>query len=388
MNQPKSPSHEADNHPVDLRFFRNVILKALVLFSVITLLFAVTNPLPVLGRISAYNHLFPGRERLPYGDDPPRAYNLSLFNLDAMFASHELAAGPKPTDEFRVIVIGDSSTWGFLLPSDQTLAAAINRAGYTLADGRQVKIYNLGYPVLSLTKDLLILSRAMQYDPDLIVWPVTLESFPYDKQLYPPLLQHNPGPVRDLIARYRLHLNPDDPSLITPSFWDRTLIGARRDLADLLRLQLFGGMWAATGVDQYIPATYTPRQEDLSPDVTFHNLQPPHLSRSDLACDVMGAGIKMAGNVPVLIINEPMFVSHGKNSDIRYNFYYPRWAYDDYRRLLAEESSANAWNYVDLWDAVDNTEYTNSAIHLTPKGTTQYADQVGQAILRLAESTK
>jgi hypothetical protein len=388
MNLPKSPSHEVDVHSVDLSVFRNVILKALVLFSVITLLFAVTDPLPVMGRISAYNRFFPGRERLPYGDDPQRAYNLSLFNLDAMFASHKLAAGSKPADEFRVIVIGDSATWGFLLPSDQTLAEAINKAGYTLADGRQVKVYNLGYPVLSLTKDLLILSRAMQYNPDLIVWPVTLESFPYDKQLYPPLLQHNPGPVRDLISRYQLHLNPDDPSLIKPSFWDRTLIGARRDLADLLRLQLYGGMWAATGIDQYIPATYTPRQEDLSADVAFHNLQPPHLSRSDLAFDVLGAGVKMAGNVPVLIINEPMFVSHGKNSDIRYNFYYPRWAYDDYRRLLAEESSANAWNYIDLWNGADNTEYTNSAIHLTPKGTAQFADQVGQAILKLAGSGK
>jgi hypothetical protein len=388
MSLPKPPPHEANVHPVDLRFFRNVILKALVLFSVITLLFAVTDPLPVLGSISAYNHLFPGRERLPYGDDPQRAYNLSLFNLEAMFASHELAAGPKPADEFRVILIGDSSTWGFLLPADQILAAAINKNGYTLPDGRQVRVYNLGYPVLSLTKDLLILSRAMHYDPDLIVWPVTLESFPYDKQLYPPLLQHNPGPVRDLIARYQLNLNPDDPSLIKPSFWDRTLIGERRNLADMVRLQLYGGMWAATGIDQYIPATYTPRQEDLSDDVTFHNLQPPHLSLSDLAFDVMGAGVKMAGDIPVLIINEPMFVSHGKNSDIRYNFYYPRWAYDDYRKLLAEESTANGWHTLDMWDAVNNTEYTNSAIHLTPKGTAQFAEQVGQAILQMAGSGK
>ena len=112
----------------------------------------------------------------------------------------------KPPGEYRVFLIGDSSTWGFLLPSDQTLAADLNAAGYTLSDGRQVKVYNLGYPVMSLTKDLLILSRAMQYDPDLIVWPVTLESFPYDKQLFPPLLQHNPGPVRDLITRYQFKL--------------------------------------------------------------------------------------------------------------------------------------------------------------------------------------
>jgi len=388
MNPQITPRNGTNVPSIDLRFFRNVILKALALFLVVNLLFALGDPSPLLGRISAYNHLFPGRRRLPYSDNPQQAYNLSLYNLDAMFASHELVSGPKPAGEYRVFLIGDSSTWGFLLPSDQTLAAYLNSAGYTLADGRKMRVYNLGYPEMSLTKDLLILSRAMRYDPDLIVWPVTLESFPYDKQLFPPILQHNPGPVRDLITRYQLHLNPDDPYLIRPSFWDRTILGERRDLADLVRLQLYGGMWAATGIDQYIPETYTPRQEDLSADLTFHNLQPPHLSSSDVAFDVLKAGVKMAGDTPVLIINEPIFISHGKNSDIRYNFYYPRWAYDDFRRLLAEESSTNGWNSLDLWDAVDNTEFTNSAVHLTPKGTAQFAHQVGQAVLQLAGTVK
>ncbi len=42
----------------------------------------------------------------------------------------------------------------------------------------------------------------------------------------------------------------------------------------------------------------------------------------------------MAGDVPVLIINEPMFISDGQNSDLRYNSFYPRWAYDQFHRLL------------------------------------------------------
>ena len=46
-----------------------------------------------------------------------------------------------------------------------------------------------------------------------------------------------------------------------PTFWDRTLIGARRPLADLLRLQLYGVLWAATGIDQDIPAKLHPAAE-------------------------------------------------------------------------------------------------------------------------------
>ncbi len=66
-----------------------------MLFLVVNVLFAFTNPLPALGRLSAYNGLFAGRVRLPYADRPDLAYNLSLFNLDAMFASHEIAGGKK-----------------------------------------------------------------------------------------------------------------------------------------------------------------------------------------------------------------------------------------------------------------------------------------------------
>ncbi len=110
-----------------LHFYRNVLIKGLLLFLVLNLAFALGDPLPALGRISAYNRLFPGRVRLPYGDDPARAYNLSLFNLPAMFASHEVAAAPKPAGEFRVLLVGDSSTWGFLLPLQETTARLSQR---------------------------------------------------------------------------------------------------------------------------------------------------------------------------------------------------------------------------------------------------------------------
>jgi hypothetical protein len=368
---------------IELGFARNVVFKALALFLLANLLFAVWYPVNSLGRISAYNQLFPGRLRLPYGDNPGLAYNLSLYNLEAMFASHELSAAPKMPGEYRVILIGDSSTWGFLLPAGQTLAAFLNSAGLSLPDGRQVRAYNLGYPVMSLTKDLLILSYAMRYDPDLIVWPLTLESFPYDKQLFPPLLQNNPAPVRALIERYALNLDPESDQFVSQTFWDKTIVGSRRSLADLLRLQFYGVMWAATGIDQNIPASYPPPLEDLPADESFHDLQPPSLSTNDLAFDVLAAGVAMSGDTPVLFINEPMFISQGKNSGIRYNFFYPRWAYDDYRRLMFEASLENGWNYLDMWDTMASTEFTNSAVHLTPQGTRQFAEAVGRAILNI-----
>jgi hypothetical protein len=261
----------------------------------------------------------------------------------------------------------------------------LNRANYSLPDGRRVRFYNLGYPVMSLMKDLLVLSRAQQYDPDLIVWPFTLESFPYDKQLFPPLLQHNPTPVRELIGKYRLSLDAQDPNFVRVSTWDRTLIGSLRALADWWRLQLYGVMWAATGIDQDIPAEFTPRLDDLPSDESFHNFQPPHLRTEDLALEILQAGTRLAGDTPILFINEPMFISQGQNSSIRYNFYYPRWAYDDYRRIMQEQSSRQGWNYADLWDAIPPEEFTNTAVHLSPKGNQLLASKVLPLIKEIIE---
>ncbi len=366
------------------RFLRNVLIKAALLFAAVNAALVWVDPLPALGRASVYNVLVPGRARLPYAEKPERAYSVSVFQLEAMFASHEIAR-PKASGEFRVALVGDSSVWGFLLPAEATLAAQIDAANLRLADGRRVRAYNLGYPILSLTKDLLLLARLRDYQPDLIVWLVTLESFPADKQLFPPLVQHNAPDVRALIARHSLRLDPADPRFVDPGPWERTLFGRRRALADWLRLQVYGALWGATGIDQDIPASFTPRSEDLTADVTFHGLTPPTLRAEDLAFDVLAAGVAEAGGTPVLIVNEPMFVSHGQNSDLRYNFFYPRWAYDDYRALLAQQAAAHGWDYVDLWDAVANTEFTDSPIHLTPAGSRQLAEQVGAAIVERGE---
>jgi hypothetical protein len=370
-----NPSHNA-------RFLGGVLVKGLLLFLALNLLFALLNPLPALGRLSVYNGLIPGRARLPFGEVPDKAYNLSLFSLEAMFASHEVNH-PKTTDEYRILVVGDSSVWGTLLTPSQTLTGQINTGGYRSADGRTIRAYNLGYPTISLTKDLLVLSHLRQYQPDMIVWLVTLEAFPRTRQLTSPLLQHNPGEVRALINTEQLRLDPHDPALIDLSFWQRTIIGQRRALADIFRLQIYSVMWSATGIDQYYPKTYELRANDQPADATFQGLQPPHLSASDLSLDVLAAGMDMVPGVPVLLVNEPMFIGSGANSDIRYNFFYPRWAYEDYRQLLSNLALEKSWHYLDLWDTVPASEFTNSAIHLTPKGTTQLAGGIAQAIIVL-----
>lgn len=373
--------------PYNWRFIRNVLVKTAILFAALNVVLVLVDPLPALGRISAYNVLFRGRERLPYGENPAASYNLSLYQIDAMFAAHALD-GADRAGEFRVLLVGDSSVWGILLEPDDTLAGQINRADLRTASGERVRAYNLGYPTMSLTKDLMLLDYAMRYDPDLVVWLVTLESFDRAAQLESAIVQNNAPRIRDLIARYNLDLDPDDPRLVDPSTWDKTLFGRRRALADLLRLQLYGVPWAVTGIDQEYPDDYTPRAVDLPADATWHGMDDATLTRDDLAFDVLEAGIARAReSAPVLVINEPIFISEGENSDIRYNFFYPQWLYDLYRGLLVEFRDAGMWPYLDLWDLVPDVDcYTDSAVHLTPDCSARLAERVGTAIVQMADT--
>ncbi len=363
-----------------IRFLRNVLLKGLALFLLIDLMFPVIDP-ATLGKLSLYNHLFNGRERFPFGEDSAQSYNLSLFNLDAMFASHEIANGIKPKGEYRIITIGDSSTWGTLLHPAETLAGQLNEAKLSIC-GRSIHVYNLGYPTISLTKDVMVLDYAMRYDPDMVIWLVSLEAFPLEKQLSSPIVANNSDRVQDLIARYNLPLDSNDPALAEPDFWDRTLIGQRRPLADLFRLQMYGVMWTATGIDQSYPEDYQHAQTNFSTDISFHNMTGPVLDESQLAFGVLETGMHIAGHTPMILVNEPMLVSVGENSELRYNFLYPRWAYDQWREMMAARADESGWNYLDLWNIITPDQFTNSAIHPTPAGESVLVKRVEQKILQ------
>lgn len=368
------------NQELDINKIRisMVLIKGIVLFLVINLVFTATGSSSI-GRLSLYNHIFPGRLRLPFGENPSQAYNFSLDNLDAMFASHVVSGDRIKSDEFRVFVIGDSSTWGILLKPEETISGLLG-AENLICDGRSANVFNLGYPTLSLTKDVMILAKAMQYKPDLIIWLVTLEAFPNDKQLTSPLVANNKDFINQISRDYELQLGLADQSRSSLNIYDKSIIGQRRALADLLRLQFYGVLWSATLIDQIYPTDYEHARIDLENELVFQNMVPPELREDELALDVLAAGERIAGDVPIILVNEPILISSGENSNIRYNFYYPRWAYDQYRNYLSNYSSGHKWKYVDLWDIVPMGDFTNSAIHLTPGGEIILADRLIKVI--------
>ncbi|GAB4544365.1 MAG: hypothetical protein OHK0023_01070 [Anaerolineae bacterium] len=352
------------------------------------LLWVFIQPLSWVNRLSVYNVLVPGRERFAFGEYSAESYSLIVNSLDQLFASHVIAP-PKPRDEFRVVLIGDSAVWGYLLPPQATQSACINRLRLAAPNGKTVRAYNLGYPKLTVIKDLLILQRALAHQPDLILWQTTLASLYPSDQLDFALITSHRAELDALQAQYRFKL--DQYPLPEADFWSQTFFGQRRDVADWLRHQLYGIGWALTGRDHVIPRLLRPHPTNLLPDdsllsVNVVRLQAERtITADDLNFDVLRVGIGMAQavNVPLVLINEPIY--RKVDDPLRYNSYYPRWAYDGYREVFAQLAAAEQWRYLDLWDAVPPDQFTDTDFHLTAEANCAYAEQMITAALSKLE---
>ena len=158
-------------------------------------------------------------------------------------------------DTYRVFLVGDSSIWGFLQKPEQTLAGLLESS---LA-ATDIEVFNLGYPSISVLKDLQIIDFAMRYDPDLIIWFTTLEALPREKQLAIPINQNNPDKINHLIDQYSLGtISKLEKQWVNQTFW-----GQRRNIFDVIQLQLMGFLWDATGIDQEYPKNYRAAQRDF-----------------------------------------------------------------------------------------------------------------------------
>lgn len=349
---------------------KRIIVKTILILIIINFGWVFLAKLP-LGNLSLYNLFFDGRYRLPFGENPKRSYNLSLYNLDAMFTSHEINKKQADVEDLHVVLIGDSSIWGFLQKPDNTLSGLLNKR--FLEDDKKIIFHNLGYPSISILKDLMVIDRALEYDPDLILWFITLEALPKEKQLEIAIIKNNPGVVNYIIEKYKLlEITKIEENLI-----DKTLWNQRRNISDLLNLQLFGILWDATGIDQEYSETYNPAKRDFpEPIKKYYTINSSDKLEDFLALEIIKNGIEINKEIDFILINEPILVSEGVNSSVQYNYYYPRWAYDQYRLIMEEFTQKNTIKYYDLWDLIPGSDFTNSAIHLSGGAEKMLADKI------------
>ncbi|MBI5839390.1 MAG: hypothetical protein HZB19_04750 [Chloroflexi bacterium] len=358
-----------------------VILKSLALFVLANVLFAAFRP--PIGKLTFYNWLVPGRSRFPFEQPENMAtgYNVPLFeDLDATFASHEISGTAKQPDEYRVVLLGDSSIWGIGNQPDKTIEGQLNRLDLKTCDGRPIHFYNLGYPRAFIIKDLLILDRAIAYQPDMVLWFITLYTLNSEDGRDDFLVPHF-DEVNRLVEEYNLRnytrgFSPE-------SFLEQTIVGQRGSLKRGILLQLDSFLWASTSIDHRIQVSTLWKDEigSNAEYLTYRSADDWNKLKRTFMLDVIDAGHQAAGNAPVVFVNEPIYIADGTAGEVRYNSSYPRWAYDLYRSYMDLWMKEKGYFYVDLWNAIPGKEFGDSSFHLSPEGERMMAGQLAPSVI-------
>ena len=364
-----------------------VLLKAILLFVLINVIFASVDP-PV-GKITLYNHIVPGRLRFPYEKEPSFylvGYNAPVYeDFNAMFGAHAISRR-KPASEYRLILLGDSATWGVSVHAGETLSEQINRLHIQTCDGRQVRAYNLGYPMSFPTRDVLILSKAMEYQPDMVFWLITLSTLePKTAETY--FIVPHAEQYLQLANTYGLKLSHFSEPVQEPSFWEKTIFGQRKRLKNIILTQAFGVLWAATGVDNH--ESLQPESDlpsfDVNNDLHYEGRLPDEsLDLFDsLMMNVLSTAFNVAEDVPLVLVNEPIYVVDSKNQLARYNEFYPRWAYDEYRQFMFEWLEKQDSKWLDYWNAIAPENFSDQTFHRNPSGEKRFAELLAPEIKKL-----
>jgi hypothetical protein len=350
----------------------NVLIKGVILYSLFQILLVFSNFNPAV--LNIYRSEMLRRERLPFITAPgaeDRALDVGI--LDTIFASH-IISQPREEDEYRVIILGDSSMWGDPLPANQTLAAQINTLNLT-CNRKKIIAYNLGYPLPSAIKDLMVLEKAMQYQPDLVIWGVTMYTLTTRMVEEHPLLETESARLTALNTQYHFIEGMDSPG----SAYDQWL-AVNFNLSRTLRYQSYGLLQIATGRDQ-IQQESQAADSNLSSDVQYVEMSPPILFKAEISTELVNVFREIAKGKPVLVINEPILIVKDKpHSDLRYNSFYPRWAYDQYRAYMNEAADQYEWTYLDFWDSFPPESFANSPLHLNRQGMKTFASLIAPAL--------
>lgn len=357
-----------------------VALKALILFALVNIAYAALAPLDALGRVSVYNWLVPGLDRI--------ALNYRVAgNADAISATSDIptlinahrVSAPKAGDEFRILVLGDSATRASTIIPGQTVTSVLSAANITLQDGRRIVAYNLAYPHPSLLKDFLLLEEALHQEtkPDAVLWMMTLNSALSQNQLSHPIVQDNLSTDYAWLA-LDTGITTASNTPATLLTWENMLIGQSRPLADWLRLQVYGFTWAATRHDSGGNPRYTLRGQSINPEnLSTNSMNQP---AEFFTFEIIDAVDALLEDIPLIIINEPIYRVDDPNNALILNQYYRRDVYEHYQRVIQDYADAQGWRYADLWDAIPPEHFTNTPLHYDAQGARILAERLADII--------
>jgi hypothetical protein len=372
------------------RQFVRVLLKAialLIIFDALQMAFGLGS---ALDHWSIYRYFTPPTMRLGLADqigDP------AWWRLNVLLDAHEIAQLKAP-DEYRVVFLGDSSTFCLYCRAGEAIPKAVTDLGVTI-DGKRVRAYNLAYPGPDWLKDILILKHALPYQPDAIVWLVTAKGS-----------SNQPTPAQP-DAHLFTRINADELPELQRQYgfttWE-TQQYADADTWYQSSIWLRGGRlrdWLTLLAQTIRTALINPGQDQtkqyLLPDepVTQRPIRFPAEITSDLPgydalpndrWELLRVGQRMAQQtgVPLLLVNEPIYLAGGPHSNVNYNSDYERAVYDRFRTAMIQFTHEHGLPYLDLWNHLPPEEFSNTPLHYNLQGNIHVAQEIAAELQKMS----
>jgi len=283
------------------------------------------------------------------------------WTLDPLLDAHQIAR-PKAPDEFRVIFLAIRPRFACTADRLRRSPASSRQLGAAF-DGKRVVGYNLAYPGSDWLKDVLILKHALKYQPDAIVWLVTAKEtgdqpLPQEPDAHL-ITRINAAELPALARQFNLDTWETERYADADAWYQRSIFthgGRYRD-------------WLLLLVRSFRNAVIYPNkdltQEYLLPGEPITTKPVPAIAEINSALpgygmfpnrqwELLRAGQQMAdeASVPLLVVNEPIYLASGPNTDVNYNPFYERNLYDRFRAALTDFTHQHAMTYLDLWNAL------------------------------------
>lgn len=111
------------------------------------------------------------KKRIKRWNDRPLHYFVSS---DAQNMQDKMYPAKKEPGVFRVVVVGDSFTFGPYLQLDDTFPKRMERWFNLNAQGRKVEVVNRGFSGFNTAKESEVVAKEIGTDPDLVILEITL----------------------------------------------------------------------------------------------------------------------------------------------------------------------------------------------------------------------
>lgn len=365
------------------------VVKAMLLFVAFDLFQAMIDlparleRLPVLGAVED--------ARIARLTIPKDVETLQWFPLGPLLDAHEIGRAKAP-DEYRVGVLGASGTYCDTCTPAEAIAGAMSAEDARIED-RRVVAYNLSVKGVDWLKDVLILNRAVDRGVDAVVWLVTAYRSvdqPFKKDDLPhSFVTLNQDDLPALAREFGISTWETRRSDTERVWWRRSLWftgGRYRDW-----LVLLGRTIVLAGIPG--DPTALPKPDDaerindrpIKKVARFNSQTPGAQEMPNARWNLLRVGAELARRrgVRLLLVNEPILIGSGANSEVNYNSHLERKYYDRYREVMATFARDNQIEYLDLWNLLPPEDFTDMVLHHTPAGNAKIADAV---VRRLEES--